>query len=56
MSEIFCGRGSTDNFCEGGGVTVLVAVVLALSIAAEHELSNTTIIETQNDDKAILRF
>ena len=40
------------NVCVGGGVTVLVAVVLALSFAAEHEVSNTTIIETQNDDKS----
>ena len=55
MSEIFCGRVSTVNFCEGGGVTVLVAVVLALSFAAEHEVKNTTTSVTNNDDRVILR-
>jgi hypothetical protein len=39
----------------GGGVTVLVAVVPALSFAAEHEASNTTIIVSANDNKVTLR-
>src|SRR5712664_4838644 len=31
MSTIFCGRGTTVRFCTPGGVTLLVAVVFALS-------------------------
>src|SRR5437660_4365110 len=31
MSTIFCGRGTTERFCTPGGVTLLVAVVFALS-------------------------
>ena len=31
MSTIFCGRGTTVRFCMPGGVTLVVAVVFALS-------------------------
>jgi hypothetical protein len=31
MSTIFCGRGTTVRFCTPGGVTLVVAVVFALS-------------------------
>jgi len=31
MSTIFCGRGMTVRFCTPGGVTLVVAVVFALS-------------------------